>query len=167
MWAGSTTCCWDNSSSRPVTKCHAHANFVMVFSGFSNRIPSHTEKAQGNIYEHSVIYKMFAYVYYLYDAVKDSVNVKDIKNFDLKNTTDFSSTQTYLILRKWLFATGHILFMKGKVWKYLKMQYLSMKFVEEQVSKQFWGRLWPMKIQRKRNEIYLSKKKKKTVLDWK
>ncbi|RXN36856.1 zinc finger MYM-type 1-like protein [Labeo rohita] len=46
------------------------------------------------------------------DGVKDSVNVRDIKHFDPKNTTDFSSTQTYWILRKGRFATGQILFMK-------------------------------------------------------
>ncbi|KAI2645514.1 BEN domain-containing protein 5 [Labeo rohita] len=56
---------------------------------------------------------MFAYVYYLDDGVKDSVNVRDIKHFDPKNTTDFSSTQTYWILRKGRFTTGQILFMKG------------------------------------------------------
>nr|XP_023681381.1 BEN domain-containing protein 5-like isoform X2 [Paramormyrops kingsleyae] len=55
---------------------------------------------------------MFAYVYFLDDRVKDSVNVKDIKHFDPKNTTDFSSTQTYWILQKGRFTSGQILFMK-------------------------------------------------------
>ncbi|XP_056615875.1 BEN domain-containing protein 5-like [Triplophysa dalaica] len=55
---------------------------------------------------------MFAYVHYLDDGLKDSVNVKDIKHFGPKSTTDFSSTHTYWIHRKGRFATGQILFMK-------------------------------------------------------
>ncbi|CAM4558656.1 unnamed protein product [Leuciscus chuanchicus] len=54
---------------------------------------------------------MFAYVHYLDDGVKDVVNVKDIKHFDPKNTTDFSS-HTYWILQKGRFIKGQILLLK-------------------------------------------------------
>ncbi|XP_077060983.1 uncharacterized protein LOC143713544 [Siphateles boraxobius] len=54
---------------------------------------------------------MFAYVHYLDDGVKGVVNVKDIKHFDPKNTTDFSS-HTYWILQKGRFIKGQILLMK-------------------------------------------------------
>lgn len=69
---------------------------------------------------------MFAYVHYLDDGVKDVVNVKDIKHFDPKNTTDFSS-HTYWILQKGRFIKGQILLMKGRP-KSFNLQYYVYKY---------------------------------------
>ncbi|XP_076842987.1 BEN domain-containing protein 5-like [Brachyhypopomus gauderio] len=55
---------------------------------------------------------MFAYVQYIDDGVKNIVHIKDIKNFDPKNTEDYSAVHAYWILWKGELFAGQILMLK-------------------------------------------------------